>query len=321
MTEKRSVVFLDQASLDRNDLDLQPLRAAASNLTLYDATAPTEVAERIAGHQVVITNKVVLDGATLRACPDLQLVLVAATGTNNVDLEAARELGIAVSNCQAYGTAAVAQHTMMLMLVLITRFESYRQAVRAGEWQRASQFCLLDYPIGELEGRTLGILGYGELGQAVGRLAEAFGMQVLVGALPGREQPGRPSVAELLPRVDVLTLHCPLTAQTRNLIGAAELAAMKPGSLLINAGRGGLVDEQALRESLEAGHLGGAALDVLTTEPPTQGNPLLDAGVPNLIITPHCAWGSREARQRIVKQLAENLDGHCVGRPVRSVIS
>ncbi|WP_150304149.1 2-hydroxyacid dehydrogenase [Pseudomonas saliphila] len=319
MNEQLRMVFLDQATLDKNDLDLQPLADSVSILTLYDETTAEQVIERIGEHQVVITNKVVIDEAAMQACPAVKLILIAATGTNNVDLDAARRLGIQVCNCQGYGTPSVAQHTIMLMLALITHFESYREAVKAGAWQRSSQFCLLDYPIGELSGRTLGLLGYGELGRAVGKLAEAFGMQLLVGALPGREQPGRPGLHELLPQVDVLSLHCPLTETTRHLIGAPELALMKPGSLLINAARGGLVDEQALLASLTSGHLGGAALDVLSEEPPVRGNPLLDAAVANLIITPHSAWGSREARQRIVAQLTENLAGFVEGSVRRSV--
>ncbi|QJD60323.1 2-hydroxyacid dehydrogenase [Pseudomonas sp. gcc21] len=320
MNEQLSVVFLDQATLDKNDLDLQSLKNSAATLTLYDATTAEQVIDHIGKHQVVITNKVVINEAVMAACPEIKLILIAATGTNNVDLDAARRRGIQVCNCQGYGTPSVAQHSIMLMLVLITRFESYRQAVRAGAWQRSSQFCLLDYPIGELSGRTLGILGYGELGRAVGKLAEAFGMQLLVGALPGREQPGRPGLREMLPQVDILSLHCPLTDSTRNLIGAPELALMKPGSLLVNAARGGLVDEHALLASLKSGHLGGAALDVLSEEPPARGNPLLDSEVPNLIVTPHSAWGSREARQRIVTQLAENLSGFLKGAVRRSVI-
>ncbi|MFN3579565.1 MAG: 2-hydroxyacid dehydrogenase [Pseudomonas sp.] len=307
MKDKPKAVFLDIASLDRGDLQLDELRAQASELRLHDATGVQQTRERISGYQVVITNKVVIDAEVMQASPSLRLILVAATGTNNVDLQAAQRLGIRVVNCRAYGTPSVAQHTLMLMLVLITRFESYRTAVQAGAWQTSSQFCLLDYPIGELSGRTLGILGYGELGQAVARLAEAFGMRVVVGALPGRPHGGRPGLRELLAEVDVLSLHCPLTEQTRNMIDAKALSWMKPGSLLINTARGGLVDEQALAESLRSGHLGGAACDVLSQEPPVDGNPLLDNSVPNLIITPHCAWGSREARQRIVLQLAQSL--------------
>ncbi|UJJ30551.1 2-hydroxyacid dehydrogenase [Halopseudomonas maritima] len=319
MQEGLSTVFLDRASLDQGDLDLSALEGTASVFTSYPRTAAREVGERLQGQQVVITNKVVIDRALMQANPQLKLILIAATGTNNVDLQAAREQGIVVCNCQAYGTPAVAQHTLMLMLVLITRFESYREAVRGGAWQRSEQFCLLDYPIGELSGRTLGILGYGELGQAVGRLAEAFGMRVLVGALPGREREGRPALERLLPEVDVLSLHCPLTESTRDLIGAPELALMKPGSLVINAGRGGLVNEVALAAALRSGHLGGAACDVLTVEPPVDGNPLLDADLPNLVITPHSAWGSREARQRIVGQLRDNLLGFVAGRAPRQV--
>ncbi len=319
MSELDSMVFLDHASLDLGDLGLDPLRRQAGHLQLYPTTAPEQVLEHIAGHPVVITNKVVIDDAVMQACPNLRLILVAATGTNNIDLDAARRRGITVCNCRGYGTPSVAQHTLMLMLVLITRFESYRQAVREGAWQRSSQFCLLDFPIGELHGRTLGILGYGELGQAVGRLAEAFGMRVLVGALPGRESSGRLGLTELLEQVDVLSLHCPLTEQTRGLIDAAALARMKPGSLLVNTARGGIVDEAALLAALRSGHLAGAATDVLVQEPPVNGNPLLDAQVPNLVITPHSAWGSREARQRIVGQMAENLAGFFAGQSLRVV--
>ena len=319
MQHELSTVFLDRATLDLGDLDLTALEQACASFISYPRTSPQQTAERLAGRQVVITNKVVIDRAMMQANPQLKLILIAATGTNNVDLQAARELGIVVCNCQAYGTPAVAQHTLMLMLVLITRFESYRHAVRDGEWQRSEQFCLLDYPIGELAGRTLGILGYGELGQAVGRLAEAFGMNVLVGSLPGRERSGRPAITDLLAQIDVLSLHCPLTEQTRDLIGEAELALMKPGSLLINTGRGGLVNEKALAAALRDGHLAGSACDVLTVEPPVNGNPLLDNSIPNLVVTPHSAWGSREARQRIVGQLEANLHSFVSGRPQRQV--
>ena len=313
-------VFLDYASLDLGDLDLAPLRAVFDELELHDATAPAEVATRLAGAQVAIVNKVVLDAAVLAACPALELVLVTATGTNNIDLEAARAQGVRVCNCQGYGTPAVAQHTLALLLALATRLPDYQADVRAGRWQSASRFCLLDHPIVELEGKTLGLLGLGELGSAVQRLAEAFGMRTLVGQLPGRPaRPGSLPLAELLPQVDALTLHCPLTEQTRGLLGAAELAAMKPTAFLVNTARGGIVDEQALADCLRRGHLGGAATDVLTVEPPREGNPLLAGDIPRLIVTPHNAWGSREARQRIVAQLTENARGHFAGTPLRVV--
>jgi glycerate dehydrogenase len=313
-------VFLDHASLDLGDLDLSLLHNVFNELQLHGQSLPEQVIARLQGADVAITNKVVLDAATLAACPQLKLILVAATGTNNVDLVAARAQGISVCNCQAYGTQSVAQHTFMLLLALAGSLPDYQSSVTAGRWQQAKQFCLLDYPIIELHGKTIGLLGHGELGQAVGRLAQAFGMQVLLGQLPGRPpRADRLPLDALLPRVDVLSLHCPLTEDTRHLLGAAQLATMKPGAFLLNTARGGLVDEQALADTLRAGHLGGAAFDVLSVEPPNASNPLLAADIPRLIMTPHCAWGSREARQRIVGQLAENAAGYFAGAARRQV--
>ncbi|MFZ2321847.1 MAG: 2-hydroxyacid dehydrogenase [Pseudomonas sp.] len=320
MNSGRRAVFLDHASLDLGDLDMAPLRQLFDALHLHAQTPPELIIERLQGAQVVISNKVLLDASTLAACPDLKLILIAATGSNNVDLAAARAQGIAVCNCQGYGTPAVAQHTLMLLLALATRLPDYQQAVAAGRWQQASQFCLLDYPIMELHGKTLGLLGHGELGSAVGRLAEAFGMRVLLGQLPGRPaRSDRLPLDELLPHVDALSLHCPLNEHTRDLIGAAQLQAMKPNALLINTARGGLVNEQALADALRSGHLGGAACDVLSSEPPQADNLLLAGDIPRLIITPHCAWGSREARQRIVGQLAENAHGYFNAAPRRLI--
>ena len=316
----RRAVFLDHSSLDLGDLDLSRLRGCFDELQLHPATAPHEVAERLQGASVAITNKVHLDAAALAACPDLRLILVSATGTNNVDLQAARAQGIVVSNCQGYGTPSVAQHTLALLLALATRLPDYQQAVADGKWAQARQFCLLDFPIVELEGKTLGLLGHGELGGAVARLAEAFGMRVLSGQLPGRPaRDDRLSLAELLPQVDALTLHCPLNDSTRNMIGAAELALLKPGAFVVNTARGGLIDEQALADALRSGHLGGAATDVLSVEPPVNGNPLLAGDIPRLVVTPHSAWGAVEARQRIVGQLTENAEAFLQGNPRRVV--
>ena len=316
----RRAVFLDHSSLDLGDLDLSRLRGCFDELQLHPTTAPHEVAERLQGASVAITNKVHLDAAALAACPDLRLILVSATGTNNVDLQAARAQGIVVSNCQGYGTPSVAQHTLALLLALATRLPDYQQAVADGKWAQARQFCLLDFPIVELEGKTLGLLGHGELGGAVARLAEAFGMRVLSGQLPGRPaRDDRLSLAELLPQVDALTLHCPLNDSTRNMIGAAELALLKPGAFVVNTARGGLIDEQALADALRSGHLGGAATDVLSVEPPANGNPLLAGDIPRLVVTPHSAWGAVEARQRIVGQLAENAEAFLQGNPRRVV--
>ncbi len=313
-------VFLDADSLGADDLDLQPLKSSVDQWQSFAATAPEQVIERIDGADIIIVNKVVLDAEALHSNLDLKLVCVAATGTNNVDLQTASALGVVVCNCQAYGTASVAQHVFALMLALSTRLLQYHQAVQAGDWTRSSQFCLLDYPITELSGKTLGIVGYGELGQEVARLAQAFGMQVLVAERAGKSaRAGRMTLEALLPQVDVLSLHCPLTDETRGLIGSAELALMRPGALLINAARGGIVDEPALVTALEQGQISGAGVDVLSVEPPPAGNPLLCCRHPNLIITPHSAWGSREARQRIVGQVGENIRGYRQGRALRMV--
>ncbi|WP_411687967.1 2-hydroxyacid dehydrogenase [Acinetobacter indicus] len=316
-----NAVFLDFTSLDQDDLQLEDLNAVfQQQLTLYPTTSPAELLPRVQSAEVIISNKVLLDAATLQQCPQLKLILISATGTNNVDLEQARRQGVVVCNCQGYGTAAVAQHTLMLMLNLATSFVRYHQAVQQGQWQRSSQFCLLDYPIVELAGKTLGIVGYGELGQAVAKLAEAFGMQVKIAALANRLQSAsRVPFAELLPQVDFLSLHCPLTEDTRDLIGPAEFAAMKHSAFLVNCARGGIVNEAALAEALQSGQIAGAAMDVLSVEPPKQGNILLDPAIPNLILTPHSAWGSVDARQRIVQQMVENVIAFQQGQPIRQV--
>ncbi|WP_374252131.1 2-hydroxyacid dehydrogenase [Acinetobacter brisouii] len=312
-------VFLDYASLDQNDLDSTPLDAAFAELQLYDATTPEQVLPRLADAEVAIVNKVVLNAESIAQLPKLKLILISATGTNNVDLKAAQAQGIVVCNCQGYGTASVAQHALTLMLALATNVLQYHQAVQQGRWQQAEQFCFLDFPIVELSGKTLGVLGYGELGQEVARLAQALGMKILVGNLPNRQHAGRLSLEELLPQVDVLTLHCPLNDSTKDLIAEKELALMKPTAFLINIARGGIVNEAALAHALQRGTLAGAATDVLTVEPPKQGNILLDSTIPNLIITPHSAWGSVQARQRIVQQLTENAQGFISGKIIRQV--
>ncbi|MBI6706020.1 2-hydroxyacid dehydrogenase [Pseudomonas viridiflava] len=320
MSNPGRAVFLDHTSLDLGDLDLGTLRESFGELVLHASTTAEQVAERLKGAQVAISNKVVIDAGTFSACPDLKLVLVTATGTNNIDLVSAREHGVTVCNCQGYGTPSVAQHTLLLLLALATRLPDYQQAVHQGLWQKSKQFCLLDFPIVELEGKTLGLLGHGELGGAVARLAEAFGMRVLLGQIPGRPaRADRLPLTELLPQVDALTLHCPLNDNTRDMIGAHGLSLMKPHAFIVNTARGGLINEQALADALRNGHLGGAASDVLSVEPPVAGNPLLAGDIPRLIITPHSAWGAREARQRIVSQITENARAFFAGAPVRVV--
>jgi glycerate dehydrogenase len=314
-------VFLDLETVDPGDLDLSQLRGALPRWTLHPHTTPAEVAARIAEASVVVTNKVVLGRVELEAAAALRLICVAATGTDNVDLEAATERGIAVANVRGYATPAVVQHVFALILALTTRLPQYGDAVAAGAWQRARQFCLLDFPIRELQGHILGIVGYGELGRAVSRVAEAFGMEVLISERPGGPPAGgRVALDELLPRVDVLSLHCPLKENTRGLIGVRELELMPPDALLINTARGGLVDERALAQALRAGRLGGAGVDVLTLEPPTGGNPLLEPDIPNLIVTPHTAWASCEARQRLVGEVAANIEAWRAGRERNRVV-
>jgi glycerate dehydrogenase len=304
-------VFLDAKTLG-NDVDLSPIEAVTGALTRYPGTAAEQVVERIRGFDTVLVNKVKLGREHFAACPELKTIAVVATGVNNIDLPAAKDHGIQVMNVTNYGRSTVAQHTLALILALATGLREYDRDARNGRWARSDMFCLMDYPIMELEGKTLGIVGYGDLGQGVAERAKAFGMNILLGCRPGQE-PGevdgypRIPLADLLPRADVLSIHCLLTDQTRHMIGAAELAQMKPTSLLINTSRGGLVDEQALADALRKGVIAGAGFDVLSEEPPRNGNPLLADNIPNLILTPHSAWASREARQRIVGITARNL--------------
>ncbi|MEN8131053.1 MAG: 2-hydroxyacid dehydrogenase [Pseudomonadota bacterium] len=308
-------VFLDLASIDRGDLDLSALTSLNVDWSLHRTTRPADTAERIRDAQVIVSNKVVLDRALLEGASSLRLVCIAATGTNNIELEAARELGIAVTNVTRYATPSVVQHVFTLMLALSTHLPDYQRLITAHRWQQSEQFCLLDYPVQELEEKTLGIVGYGELGRAVARVAKAFGMHVLVSQRPGGpEKPGRVPFGKSLSQVDVLSLHCPLTDHTRNLIGERELSLMRPNALLINTARGGIVDESALALALKHGVIGGAGIDVLSTEPPENDNPLLDHDLPNLIVTPHIAWASRESRQRLIEEIARNIRAFIKGK-------
>lgn len=313
-------VFLDYESLDKQDLDFSLLSAAFDDLILYPSTTAEQVLARIQDVDVVISNKVIVNAEAMEQCKNLKLILISATGTNNIDLDFARSKGIVVCNCQGYGTSAVAQHTLTLMLALATSLLKYEYAVKQGEWNKSPIFCLLDFPIVELSGKTLGIIGYGELGQAVAKLAEAFGMKILVASLPNRPtHKDRTPFAEMLAQVDFLSLHCPLTEETRDLIDSQAFDKMKNSAFLINCARGGIVNEQALADALRQGKIAGAATDVLSVEPPTQGNVLLAQDIPNLIITPHSAWGSVDARQRIVNQMLENVEAFKQRKVIRQV--
>lgn len=300
-------VFLDLGSVSMaGDLDLGRLRAVLPSLEVHEETSDAEVDARIAGAAIVLCNRPHISRTRIEANAALRLVALTATGTNNVDLEAARERGVAVCNIADYCTASVVQHVFATLLALTHRLREYDRDLKAGRWAPGRE--APSYPIRELAGRTLGIVGFGTLGRGVARLGEAFGMRVRVAARPG-EAPssGRAALAELLPEVDVLTLHCPVTPATRGLIGARELAAMRPDAVLINAARGALVDAAALAAALRAGRLGGAAVDVFDEEPPAPGHPLLAPDLVRLIVTPHTAWAAREARQRAVDELADNV--------------
>lgn len=316
-------VLLDRGSLDTGDLDDSALAAACGPWRFHAATAPADTARRIADAAVVVSNKVIIEAAEMDAAPTLRLVCIAATGTNNVDVDAARARGIAVANVTGYATPTVVQHVFALLLDWAVGLRSRIAAVRAGTWSASPHFCLLpdtaagEAPIRELAGLRLGIVGHGELGQAVARTAAAFGMRVLIAQRPGTEHgpppPGRVPLPELLPQVDVLSLHCPLAENTQNLIGVAELAAMRSTALLINTARGGLVDETALAAALRSGRLGAAALDTLSREPPPPDHPLLAPDIPNLAITPHVAWASTAARQRLIDEVAANIHAFGAG--------
>ena len=269
-----------------------------------------------------MTNKTVVDAATLSQAPNLKLITLPATGTNVVDLVAASEQGVVVCNAVNYGTASVVQHVWALILALTTNLQSYSRGVMDGSWGESEMFCLLQYPVRELECKTLGIVGAGDLGRGVAKIAQAFGMQVIFAALPERnhlDDLPRLALHELLPRVDILSLHCPLTPQTKGLISSAELALMKTSALLINTARGPLIDEPALKQALVKGEIAGAGLDVLSAEPPVGGNLLIDNAVPNLIITPHSAWIAAESRQRLMGQMVENISAFLEGKALRRV--
>lgn len=303
-------VFLDYATVSHaGDLDPSRLTCVLPGLELRPQTAQADVGSAIAGAGVVLVNKLRIGAEEIAATPTLRLIALAATGTNNVDLEIARERGVAVSNLRDYCTASVVQHVIGTLLLLTHRLREYDALVRSGAWQKGEQFCLIEYPIRELAGRRFGIVGHGTLGRAVGRAAQAFGMELAIANRPGgAPQAGRVDLDALLPTVDVLSLHCPLTPATDGLIGARRLALMKPDAVLINTARGALVDSAALAAALRAGRLGGAAIDVLPKEPPVDGDSLLAPDIPNLIVTPHIAWGAREARQRCIDEMAANVE-------------
>ncbi|UVW35328.1 D-2-hydroxyacid dehydrogenase [SAR92 clade bacterium H455] len=316
-------VLLDCNSLGPDDLDLSALMALPVDWTIYPETSDREVCERIVDADIVLTNKVPINALSLSQAPRLKIISVMATGTNAIDLQAAAQHQVAVCNAVKYGTGSVVQHVWALILALTTKLADYQRAAVDGTWQHSSQFCLLNFPVEELQSKVLGIVGAGELGRGVAKVAEAFGLEVIYAALPGRQYADQQRVdfEAFLSRADIVSLHCPLTAETTNLIDEVELALMKPSAVLINTARGGMVNEAALKRALLNGAIAGAGIDVLTNEPPREGNPLLDETIPNLIVTPHCAWVARQSRQRLVAQAVENVRAFLQEEPLpRAVV-
>ncbi|MBI4024340.1 MAG: D-2-hydroxyacid dehydrogenase [Verrucomicrobia bacterium] len=318
------IVFLDTLTLDRNDLDLEPLKRLG-DVIFYPRSTREETRARIAGAEVVLTNKAVVDADILVDACKLRLIAVCATGTNNVDLAAARQKGIAVANVTGYGTQTVAQHALAFILNWATQM--HRLVREPMEWTKSPIFTRMDYPVIELSGKSLGLAGTGRIGAEVGRLATAFGMTVRAWARAGAKHPTggtsdfpRLPLQELFAVSDVISLHCPLTEETRHIINARSLSWMKAGAFLVNTGRGDLVDETALKDALLSGRLGGAGLDVLAEEPPPPDHPLIGLHLPNLMITPHSAWTSREARARLLREAVANIETFLRGEARNRVV-
>ena len=300
-------VFLDYDTVSNGDLDASGLSAVVEDLVLYESD-DAKTAERIRDAEIVLLNGTELSRESLRGAPNLKLVALAATGTDNVDLAAARDLGVAVCNVRGYCTSSVVQHVWGLILSLTQHLADYARLATDGSWSKHEPLIEMRYPIRELDGRVFGVVGWGELGRGAARVAEAFGMRVLIANRRGESpRPDRTELEQLLAVADIVSLHCPLNDSTRGLIGAPQLALMKPDALLINTARGALVDGHALKAALKAGRLGGAGIDVLPQEPPPAEYPLLDPTIPNLILTPHVAWAAREARQRCLDEIAANI--------------
>jgi len=314
------IVFLDRDTLSPQTRLRKP--GFPHQMQLFGQTTAEQVSERIADADVVITNKVKLTRQSLKAAPKLRLVVVAATGTDNVDLGASRERGIVVSNIRNYAGNTVPEHTFALIFALRRSLCAYQESVKKGRWQESGQFCYFDYPIRDLAGATLGVIGDGALGQAVAATGRAIGMRVLFAGFKGRSDQGvlYTPFERCLAESDILTLHCPLTPETHHMIGPAEFALMKRRPLLINTARGGLVDENAVGPALEAGQISGAGFDVVSVEPPPSGHPFIKLlERPDFVLTPHVAWASDEAVQGLADQLIDNVEAFVRGQPVNVV--
>ena len=306
-----NAVILDEESFNPGDLDLSKLIALLDNWERYPSTKPEQREKRLAGKQIAIANKVVFDVPLLKNLPELKVILLTATGMDNIDRDYCQQHGIATYNVTDYCTATVSQHVFALILALKTQLIPYQTMTKNGDWSRSGQFSSLAYPISELAGKTLGLVGYGNLAKGVETLAKAFGMKILIAQRAGSSEAsdGRLLLHDLLPQVDVLSIHCPLMPETKNLISTKEFELMKSSAVIINTARGAVIDKFALAKALKDQEISGAGIDVLDQEPPPLDHPLLDEKVPNLILTPHIAWAAVEARQRVIDKVAENL-GH-----------
>jgi len=316
---KPIALFLDKASLYPDDLDFSALDDVAS-WQWFDNANVSEIQHALEVAEIIVTNKVLLNRGIIESCKQLKLICVAATGVNNVDVAAANQQAIKVCNVRAYATASVTQHVFALLLSLNRKLPSYSESATNGDWSRSEFFCYFGEPFNDLEGKTLGIVGFGELGRSVAKVAECFGMKVSIAHSHNTgdkkdSREGRVDLTTLLSTSDVVSLHCPLTESNYHMIGESELSLMKPGAILINTARGGLVDEHALLNALKNKKIAAAALDVLDEEPPSVNHELLNYHVDNLIITPHVAWASRESRQRLVDEITENIRVFLQGRP------
>jgi glycerate dehydrogenase len=321
MSSKPAAVFLDFATVGPG-IDTARLDALV-DVRYHDFSSAAEVAARLGNMEIALLNKAPLRREAIEAATTLKLIVLAATGCDNVETAAARDRGIAVANVREYCSSALAQHVFALILGLTQKVGPYDMLVRSGAWTRSQSFALFDYPIRELAGRKLGIVGYGTLGQAVGRIGESLGMELLISQRPGETGPppeGRLPLPTVLAEADVLTLHCPLTEATRHLLDAAAFRRMKRDAIVINTARGALIDQQALADALRTGRIGGAGIDVLPLEPPPADQPLLKRDIPNLILTPHIAWAAKEARQRAIDQVAENIEAWMAGRELRRIV-
>lgn len=309
------IVVLDGYAANPGDISWAEL-AALGELTVYDYTAPEETVARIADAQIVLTNKVLITREVMDSAPGMKFIGVLATGFNVVDVDAAREKGIPVCNVPAYSTDAVAQYVFALLLELCHRVGHHNAQVQQGRWTRNRDFCFWDYPLLELQGKTMGLVGLGRIGTATKKLAEAFGMKVLC-CRSTPDAPGCVPLETVLRESDVISLHCPLTEKTRHILNAQSISTMKDGVIIINTGRGPLIDDAALREALISGKVYGAAVDVATVEPIPADSPLL--GLDNCIITPHIAWATAQARGRLMEIAVGNVRAFLEGKPVNVV--